>query len=91
MKGVRFYNMALVEAKEGNDKSAFELLQKSAMYKNSQACYALATWYLHGKYVKKDIETGNRYLMLSAEAKNPDALFNLGISWETNRHCAKQL
>lgn len=82
MKGDRLYNKALFEAKLGNDKVAFDLLEKSAKYKNSKAYYALATWYLHGKYVKKDVYTGNYYLRLSAELKNPDAFFNLGISYE---------
>lgn len=91
MKGDRLYSKALAEAKADNNKSAFELLNKSAEYKNPKAYYALGTWYLHGTYVKKDIPKAIDYLMKSAEGKYPDAFYDLGVCYETGIGVEKDL
>ncbi len=83
MKGDRLYKKALYEAKENNNnETAFELLNRSIVYKNPKAYYALGTWYLHGKYVKKDLEKAIDYLSLSAKGKYPNAFYDLGVCYE---------
>ncbi len=56
-KGDRLYYQASKEigTKRPNKKLVFDLLSKSSDFENTKALYALATWYLHGEYVKKDL------------------------------------
>jgi TPR repeat protein len=56
-KGDKLYFKALKEASKNTeigDSNALKLLQKAIDKNNSKAQYALATWYLYGKTVKKE-------------------------------------
>jgi TPR repeat protein len=82
MKGDKLYKKALKAAEINNNKKAFELLNKSIAHGNPKALYAIGTWYLHGKYVDKDITKAIKYLFSSASAKNPDAFYDLAVCYE---------
>ena len=49
---------------------------------DDRATYALATWYLHGKNVEKDIDRALNLLRLAADAGNADAMYDLAYSYE---------
>lgn len=91
MKGDRLYKKALYEAETNNNEEAFKLLNRASRQKNPKACYALGTWYLHGKYVKKDLKKAIDYLLLSAKGKYPDAFYDLGICYERGVGMEKNL
>ena len=62
-----------------------KLLFKADEEGDDRASYAIATWYLHGKYLEKDFKKGAFYLEKSAEKNNPEALFDLAICFETGK------
>ena len=79
------YDKALKLCKEDNSALGviFDLLTKAFEEENDfRAAYAIATWYLHGKFVKKDIKEGIKYLKIAAKNKIPLALYDLAISYE---------
>ena len=55
-----------------------------AAFKNGDpgAAYALATWYLHGKYVPKNLAKAVQLLEVAANRNIPDALYDLALSYE---------
>lgn len=86
-KGDRLYNKALSEATSepvNNDK-AFQYLERSAKVGNYKATYALATWYLFGKHVKKDLKKGVDLLKIAADMGSSDACFDLAVSYEKGK------
>lgn len=78
------YQMALVEAKKKkpDNKKVFSLLMKSMRKGNPQATYALATWYLHGKHVKKNLHKAIQLLRQAVRMNVKEALFDLAVSYE---------
>jgi len=62
---------------------AFALLSKAVDAGDARALYAMATWYLHGTHVEKDIKKGTAMLKSAANANVADALFDLAVSYET--------
>lgn len=86
-KGDKLYNKALLEASSEpeNNYNAFLFLERSANFGNHKAIYALATWYLFGKYVKKDLMKGVDYLKIAAEKGSADACFDLAIAYEKGK------
>ena len=82
---------AEVLARQQNLKSAYELLCEADTRGSSEASYALGTWYLFGKYVKKDLNKAVEYLNKSAKKGNADALFNLAVCYEKGAGINKNL
>lgn len=87
-KGDGFYKLALKEATSvpENNEKAFNYLQKAAQKNNAKALYALATWYIFGKHVKKNLKKGVGLLIQSTENDGPpEAFFDLAISYELGK------
>jgi uncharacterized protein len=69
--------------KENPDlKVAFDLLQTAARQKNSEALYAIGTWHLFGKFVKKDPSEAVKYFLQAIEGNRSDAYYDLGVCYE---------
>lgn len=56
---------------------------------DDRAEYALATWYLHGKHVKKNVTKGIELLERAATKGNADASFDLAVCYERGQGVAK--
>jgi TPR repeat protein len=72
-----------------DEKLAFSLLMQSHESGDSRATYALATWYLFGRYVKKDIKKAVTLLKQSADKKVPNALYDLAVCYEKGEGVSK--
>lgn len=59
-----------------------DLLTRALESGDLRAAYALATWYLHGKYFKKSLRKALRYLKRAAEADVPESLYDLAVCFE---------
>lgn len=76
--------LRMMRASKPNLKSAKSLLEKASAAGDHRATYALATWYLHGKFpiVGIDEKKGANLLKCAADAGNADAAFDYGVSLE---------
>jgi TPR repeat protein len=83
-KGDTLLKRALKELKKDkpNIKNAFLLLEESALQNNYEALYAIGTWYLHGKYVKKNRNLAVKYFIRAIEGNNRNAFFDLAVCYE---------
>lgn len=92
-KGDKIYSKALIEAQKpsGDLNYVFGLLQKAIALNNPKAKYALGTWYLHGKFVKKDVKKAVEYLVDAAEENIKDALYDLAVCYEKGVGVKKDL
>jgi TPR repeat protein len=83
-KQTRPYETALREAQKRrpNLDLAFKLLTRADKRGDARATYALATWYLHGKCVARDVRKATTLLRRAADKDVPDALFDLAVSLE---------
>lgn len=81
---MRLYEAALAGAKSGSMKpiEVSKDLEKASLLGSSDATYALATWYLHGTFFKKNIATGTRLLKMASEAGIAHACYDLAYSFE---------
>jgi hypothetical protein len=79
-----FYEDALKEISKKNAdvKKVFLFLEKSLKTGSSQAAYALGTWYLHGKHVKKNMTMALKLLRQAADGNVAEAFFDLAICYE---------
>lgn len=86
-KGVRLYKKALKLAQKGESdlKQIFTLLTESDELGCIDASYALATWYLFGKFVGKNFKKAVIYLAKASEFNHPHACFDLAICYETGK------
>lgn len=91
MKGNLIYQKAFKAAKAKRPKwsEVYVLLAKAYNAGNPKAAYAIATWYLHGHYLKKDYKKAVEYLKFACEHNLPDAFYDLGVSYETGKGIAK--
>lgn len=90
MESEDLYKQALeLETSGGDPSKIVSLLEDSASKGCSDATYALATFYLHGKYLNPDPALAFYYLQLAAKGLHPSALFDLGNAFETGDICAK--
>jgi TPR repeat protein len=82
--GNTLLNAALKEMKKERPdlKVVYELLNKAAKKNNGEALYAIGTWYLFGRHVKKNPHEAVIYFLKAAEQNNSDAFFDLGICYE---------
>lgn len=87
MKGDVIYNKALKEASSKHPKLniAYELLNKAHTLGNYKATYAIATWYLFGKHLKKDYKKAVTLLQLATEGNLPEAFYDLAVCYETGK------
>lgn len=78
------YKQALREARKKNPRNdkVFALLNKSLRVGNPEAAYALGTWYLHGKHVRKNLRKAIRLLRSAAKKNVPCALYDMAVSYE---------
>ena len=83
-KGKLSLNQALKEMTRDKPdlKKVFGLLEKSAQQNNHEALYALGTWYLHGRFVKKNIFLAVKYFTKSIEGDNRNAYYDLALCYE---------
>ena len=85
--GTELYAEALdeVSKKTPDVEKVLGLLNRSLATGDSQAAYALGTWYLHGyeTHVKKDIRKAIQLLRQAANGNVPDAVYDMAVSYET--------
>lgn len=90
MESEELYKKALeLEAIGGDPSEIVSLLEDSASRGSAEAIYAIATFYLHGKYLESNPARAFIYLQLAAKKMYPSALFDLGNAFETGEICAK--
>jgi TPR repeat protein len=65
-----------------NEELAFSLFEQAHESGDPRATYAIATWYFHGKYVKKNINKAVILFKESARKKVPDAMYDLAACYE---------
>ena len=74
--------LAEMEKESPNLKITFDLLNESAKAQNPEALYALGTWHLHGRFVKKKPEEAVNYFLKSIEGNNSNAYYDLAVCYE---------
>ncbi len=84
MEGDRLYKRALQEANKENPNNDLveSLLIKAVSKGHGESEYALGTWFLHGKHVKKDISRAIELLKSAALKNVPSANFDLAVCYE---------
>lgn len=86
------YQLALSIEKESDDAAkVLSLLEESSTLGNGEAKYALATFFIHGKYVEKDIRIAIPLLKQAVESGVKEAMFDLGYAYEEGRGVRKDL
>lgn len=79
------YRRALREAQRepANMKKAYKFLLRAHTKGDSNATYALATWYLFGRasIIEKNLSTAVTLLKKAAKAKHADALHDLAVCY----------
>jgi TPR repeat protein len=78
------YEAALAKAQDGDARlpEVASLLTRAHQSGDVRATYALATWYLHGRFFKKDMRKSVALLRKAANHNIPDALFDLAVCYE---------
>jgi TPR repeat protein len=88
MRGSAEYQKALRLIKAGHprgDPRSLSLLQTAVRFRYPPACYALATWYLHGTGVRKNYKTAFGLLRYAGRFGVRSAFYNLAVCYETGR------
>jgi uncharacterized protein len=70
-------------------EKALMLLRQAAALGSAEADYAIGTWYLFGRHVRKSLEDAARHIKKAAKAGYPAALFDLAVMHETGRGAPK--
>lgn len=93
MKRLSDYESALVEmARKNPDVTKVSGLLSTALGNGDyRAAYALGTWYLHGRYFKRNMKKAFHYLRLAAKYDVPDALYDLAVCYEKGAGTAVNL
>jgi TPR repeat protein len=68
-----------------NIKLVIELLNNAINDGDAKAAYALATWYLHGKNVRKNTKKAVELLQQAARDNTPEACFDLAVFFEKEK------
>jgi uncharacterized protein len=68
--------------RDGNEEKALSLLQVAVEEDDVHAMYALGTWYLHGKIVKKNVANAVHLIRRAAEGNVANASFDLAVCYE---------
>lgn len=85
------YHQALKLSKKKNPdyKKGYELLIEASNAGDARANYALGTWYLHGRYVNRNLRTAIAYLKRAARESIKEALYDLAICYEMGKGVRK--
>jgi uncharacterized protein len=75
-------NKAKVFVLKGKYAESFDLLNQADSKGDYLATYALATWYLTGRFVKRDSKKAFRFLSKATKGNIKEAFFDLGICYE---------
>ena len=78
-------------AKKRKYKEAFVLLEEAESRHVPIASYALATWYLHGRHVRKDLRKGFEYLTKASKGNIKEAFYDLAVCYEKGSGTPKNL
>lgn len=88
----RLYLKALRLARANTcNGETWSLLERARKLGDGNATYALATWYLFGKYVKKDPVAAVSLLKEATLLGNPSAMFDLAVCAEKGVGMQKDL
>ncbi len=84
MKGDNLYRDALKEASKDDPdiENVLKLLTLAIKKGNASASYAMATWYLHGKFVTKNLKKAIDFFKIASEQNLSSALFDLAVCYE---------
>lgn len=69
------------KAKPDLEKS-FSWLVKASEKNDPEALYAVGTWYLHGRFVRKNSKLAVQYFQKAINGNNREAYYDLGICYE---------
>ncbi len=83
--------LAEMEKEKPDLKVAFDFLERSAREKNPEALYAIGTWYLFGRFVKKNPSEAVQYFLKSITGNNSNAYYDLGVCYEKGVGIKKNL
>lgn len=72
----------LMKSSSPDEKKGAQLLEKALEEQDPRAYYALATWYLHGRYYKKDLKKAVSLLKKAAKENIAEAAFDLALCYE---------
>jgi len=78
-------------AKKRKYKEAFVLLEEAEIRHIPIASYALATWYLRGRHVRKDLQKGFEYLTKASKGNIKEAFYDLAVCYEKGSGTLKNL
>lgn len=82
-RGKRFYQSALRLMKQGGDEGeAYKLLVASLKERDARAAYALATWYLYGRFLSVNKRRARDLLIIASNGGIADAAFDLAVMYE---------
>ena len=87
----RRYDEALKKARRKDAPLAevAELLEAAHEAGDARATYALATWYLHGRFFRKDRRRAVALLRKAAHHRVPGALYDLAVCYERGEGVTK--
>lgn len=86
------YKSALKRMRRNGDPArAYELLQAAAADGDGYSLYAIATWRLHGFFLKKNLREATRLLRKAADAQVAFACFDLAVCYEQGDGLKKDL
>lgn len=74
--------LALAKTKDHDPDEVLALLKKADELGNAEAAYAIGTWYLFGKHVRKNFRTAVEHLQRAAARGWPNAAFDLAVCYE---------
>lgn len=74
--------LEISQKNDGDLEKSYHLLLKAREQGDHRATYALATWYLYGKFLDKDLHKGMDYLKEAAQHDISDAQYDLAVSYE---------
>ncbi len=63
-------------------EKSFTWLVKAAKNNDAEALYALGTWYLHGRHVKKNPRLAVQYFQKAITGNYKEAFYDLGVCFE---------
>ena len=79
----------LVKSKDYDGAAALALLEKADSLGNAEAAYAIGTWYLFGKHVKKNYRTAVSYLERASARGYASAASDLAVCYEKGAGVSK--
>ena len=89
-KGDKLYYKALRFSEVSEEWAQLhEMLMEAYIKGSAKAAYALGTWYLFGRYVKKNYKRAVDLLEYAANEDVPLACYDLGVCYETGKGVAK--